>query len=247
MKKHFLKPAIIRMAALAVLIPAGAMAVLAADEGGVPPPRDEPRIIEPGPPPSDAVVLFNGKDLAQWSSKKGGEAQWVVAEGVVTVNGTGDIITRQSFGDCQLHVEWATPAEVKGEGQGRGNSGVYLQDEYEIQVLDSYNNKTYYHGQAGSIYGQHAPLVNASRKPGEWQVYDIIFRAPRFDEGGKLSRPGIVTVLHNGVLVQDHAEILGSTRRAGAPKYTARPLKQPLSLQDHGSPVRYRNIWIREL
>jgi hypothetical protein len=146
-----------------------------------------------------------------------------------------------------LHIEWATPAEVKGDGQERGNSGVYLSSRYEIQVLDSYNNKTYYNGQAGAIYSQYPPLVNASRKPGEWQVYDVIYHAPRFDAAGKVLKPGIVTVLQNGILIQDHAEILGLTGNPDNPKYEPHPLKQPLALQDHGNPVRYRNIWIREL
>jgi 3-keto-disaccharide hydrolase len=220
----------------------------AADEGKeLPPPKDEPKVVDAGPPPSDAIVLFDGKDLSQWESDKNGPAKWKVEDGVATVNGTGGIHTKQSFGDCQLHVEWATPAEVKGEGQGRGNSGIFLQSRYELQVLDSYNNKTYFHGQAGSIYKQHAPLVNCSRKPGEWQTYDVIYHAPRFDADGKLTKPGTMTVLQNGVLVQDNAEILGSTSHAGAPKYTAHALKQPLTLQDHHNPVRYRNIWIREL
>ncbi|MDB6123224.1 MAG: hypothetical protein JWQ71_2217 [Pedosphaera sp.] len=220
----------------------------AADEGKeLPPPKDEPKVINPGPPPSDAIVLFDGKDLSKWEGEKSGDAKWKVEDGVATINGTGTIKTKQAFGDCQLHVEWASPAKVEGEGQGRGNSGVYFQGRYEIQVLDSYNNPTYFHGQAGSLYKQHAPLVNASRKPGEWQYYDIIFHAPRFDAEGKLTKPGTVTVLHNGVLVQDNAEILGTTSHVGAPKYTAHAAKESLSLQDHHNPVRYRNIWIREL
>ena len=215
--------------------------------GEIPPPKDEPRVIEPGPPPSDAIVLFNGKDLSQWKGEGNGPAKWEVQDGVATVNGTGSISTKQEFGDCQLHVEWATPEKVEGEGQGRGNSGIILQGRYEVQVLDSYINKTYYHGQAGSVYKQYAPLVNACRKPGEWQTYDIIFHAPRFDADGKLEKPATVTVLQNGVLVQDHVEIKGSTGPAGAPKYRAHPLKQSLVLQDHHNPVRFRNIWIREL
>lgn len=215
--------------------------------GEIPPPKDEPRVIDPGPPPSDAIVLFGGKDLLQWSGEKNGPAKWEIKDGVATVNGTGSISTKQEFGDCQLHVEWATPEKVEGEGQGRGNSGILLQGRYEVQVLDSYINKTYYHGQAGSIYKQYAPLVNACRKPGEWQTYDIIFHAPKFDADGKLEKPGTVTVLQNGVLVQDNVEIKGSTGPSGAPKYRAHPLKQSLVLQDHHNPVRYRNIWIREL
>lgn len=214
--------------------------------GEIPPPKEEPRVIEPGPPPSDAIVLFDGKDLSQWNGEKGA-AKWEIRDGVATVNGTGSISTKQEFGDCQLHVEWATPEKVEGEGQGRGNSGIILQGRYELQVLDSYINKTYYHGQAGAIYKQYAPLVNACRKPGEWQTYDVIFHAPRFGADGKLEKPGTVTVLQNGVLVQDHVEIKGSTGPAGAPRYHAHPLKQSLVLQDHHNPVRYRNIWIREL
>jgi hypothetical protein len=215
--------------------------------GEIPPPKDEPRVIDPGPPPSDAIVLFGGKDLSQFKGEGDGPAKWEIKDGVATVNGTGSISTKQEFGDCQLHVEWATPEKVEGEGQGRGNSGILLQGRYEVQVLDSYINKTYYHGQAGSIYKQYAPLVNACRKPGEWQTYDIIFHAPRFDADGKLQKPGTVTVLQNGVLVQDNVEIKGTTGPAGAPKYHAHPVKQSLVLQDHHNPVRYRNIWIREL
>jgi hypothetical protein len=234
--------------AVAIGLPLLTLSGFAADEGKeLPPPKDEPKVIDAGPPPSDAIVLFDGKNLSQWESAKGGDAKWKVEDGIATVNGTGSIQTKQAFGDCQLHVEWATPAEVKGEGQGRGNSGVYIQGRYEVQVLDSYNNKTYFHGQAGSIYKQHAPLVNVCRKPGEWQVYDIIFHAPRFDAEGKLTKAATVTVLQNGVLVQDHTEILGTSSHAGAPKYTAHALKQPLTLQDHNNPVRFRNIWIREL
>ena len=149
----------------------------------------EPKVIDPGPPPSDAIVLFDGKDLSQWQSEKGGEPKWKLENGVMIVNGTGSIMTKEEFGDVQLHVEWATPSEVKGEGQGRGNSGVYLQGRYEIQVLDSYNNKTYFNGQAGAFYLHNAPLVNASRKPGEWQTYDIIFHAPKPAADGKIE-PG---------------------------------------------------------
>jgi hypothetical protein len=200
--------------------------------------------MDPGPPPSDAIVLFDGKDLSQWRGEKNAEAKWEVKDGVATVNGTGSILTKQEFGDCQLHVEWAAPAKVEGSDQGRGNSGVYLQGRYEIQVLDSYNNKTYPNGQAGAFYGVAAPLVNASRKPGEWQAYDIIFHSPKKTAEGKVE-PGSFTVLHNGVLVQDHVAVKGDATTAA--KFSGVTPKGPLILQDHGNPVRYRNIWIREL
>jgi hypothetical protein len=206
----------------------------------------EPKVVEPGTtddrPPADAIVLFDGKELSQW---EGGE-RWKIEDGVATVRGAG-IQTKRSFGDCQLHLEWASPEKVTGSGQGRGNSGVYLMGRYEIQVLDSYNNHTYPDGAAGALYKQQPPLVNASRKPGQWQSFDIIFKAPRFDKNGKLTRPGYVTVLHNGVLIQNHTEIEGTTAWDRAPAYEAHAEKQPLQLQDHGNPVRYRNIWIREL
>ncbi len=200
-----------------------------------------------GAAPSDAIVLFDGTNLSAWADDSGHAARWKVAAGAVTVvAGTGAIRTRQAFGDCQLHIEWRTPAEVKGEGQERGNSGVFLQERYEVQVLDSWNNRTYSNGQAASIYKQYIPLVNASRRPGEWQTYDIFFRAPRFTPDSTLVSPGYVTVVHNGVLVQDHVELKGVTVYRGEPFYLAHgPL--PLLLQDHGTPVSYRNIWIREL
>ena len=217
-----------------------------------PPPKNEPPIVTPGKassdPPSDAIVLFDGKDLSKWRSGDGGEAKWKVKDGYVEVVGrTGDIATKEEFGDCQLHIEWATPSEVKGEGQGRGNSGVFLMERYEVQVLDSYNNKTYYHGQAGSIYKQYAPLVNASRGPGEWQSYDIIFKAPRFDEQGKVIERARITVLHNGVLIQNNVEIYGLTFHDQPALYIAHGPKGSVKLQDHGNPLRYRNIWIRQL
>jgi hypothetical protein len=204
----------------------------------------EPKVIDPGPPPSDAIVLFDGKDLSQWKNDNGGDPKWVVRDGYVEVNGTGSIMTKEEFGNVQLHVEWATPSKVVGEGQGRGNSGVYLQGRYEIQVLDSYNNKTYPDGQAGAFYGNFAPLVNASRKPGEWQTYDIIFQAPQPSADGKAVAPGFFTVLHNGVLVQNHVPVKGSTTAAAFQGATS---LGPLVLQDHGNPVRFRNIWIRRL
>jgi hypothetical protein len=210
-----------------------------------------PRMVTPGSggaPPSDAVVLFGGSSLAEWQHANGSAAKWTVADGAFTVvKGAGDLRTKRAFGDCQLHVEWRTPSQVQGEGQERGNSGVYLQGRYEVQVLDSFNNRTYSNGQAASIYKQYIPLVNASRGPGEWQAYDIIFRAPRFAENGSVATPAYVTVLHNGVLVQDHVELKGATVYIGRPTYTKHNPKEPLLLQDHGNPVSYRNIWIREL
>jgi hypothetical protein len=213
------------------------------------PPMTEPKVIDPGPvggPPSDAIVLFDGKDLSQWRGVNG-EARWEVKDGAAIVNRTGGITSKQEFGDVQLHIEWATPKEVKGEGQGRGNSGVFLQGRYEVQVLDSYDNKTYFHGQAAAVYKQYPPLVNASRRPGEWQTYDIIYHAPHFDEAGKVTKRATVTVLHNGVLVQDNVEIKGTTSHDQEPRYTKHPPKGPIVLQDHGNPVRYRNIWVRPL
>ena len=217
-----------------------------------PPPKNEPALVTAGKtdrdPPSDAVVLFDGKDLSRWRSvNTGGEAKWKVKEGYAeVVAGAGDIATKEEFGDCQLHLEWATPSEVKGEGQERGNSGVFLMERYEVQVLDSYNNKTYYHGQAGAIYKQYAPLVNASRKPGEWQSYDIIFKAPKFDEQGKVTERARITVLHNGVLIQNNVEIYGNTWHDRAANYISHG-PASLRLQDHGNPIRYRNVWIRPL
>lgn len=218
-----------------------------------PPPKTEPPIVTPGKnsgdPPSDATVLFDGKDLTQWKNAASGEpAKWLVKDGYMEVaKGTGDIATKQEFGDCQLHIEWATPAEVSGQGQQRGNSGVFLMERYEVQVLDSFDNKTYYHGQAGAVYKQYAPLVNASRKPGEWQAYDIIFSAPRFDEQGKVTQRARITVLHNGVLIQNNVEIYGNTWNDRPAYYIAHGPRASLKLQDHGNPVRYRNIWIRNL
>ncbi|HTY84324.1 MAG TPA: DUF1080 domain-containing protein [Silvibacterium sp.] len=201
----------------------------------------------PGRPPSDAVVLFDGKDLAQWAAKDGGPAKWKVENGYMeVVPKTGYLVTRQAFGDCQLHVEFAEPVPATGESQERGNSGVFLMGLYEIQVLDSYQNKTYADGQAAAVYGQYPPLVNASRPPGQWQAYDIIFHGPRFADG-KVVRPARVTVLHNGMLVQDNVELTGPTAHGQRPPYQPGPDRLPLQLQDHGNPVRYRNLWIREL
>ncbi len=201
----------------------------------------------PGRAPADAVVLFDGKDLSRWADSDGKPAKWKVENGYMEVVAkTGNISTRDSFGDCQLHVEFAEPSPASGESQERGNSGVFLMGLYEIQVLDSYQNKTYADGQASAVYGQYPPLANASRPPAQWQTYDIIFHGPRF-VGGKLRRPARVTVLHNGVLVQDNVELTGPTAHGERPPYKPQPEKLPLALQDHGDPVRYRNIWIREL
>jgi hypothetical protein len=202
----------------------------------------------PGRPPSDATVLFDGRDLSQWQMRDGSPAKWKLGEGYFeVVPKTGQLRTRQAFGDCQLHVEFAEPDPPRGADQDRGNSGVFLHDLYEVQVLDSYQSKTYADGQAAAIYGQFPPLVNASRPPAQWQTYDIVFRGPRFDAMGKLMRPARMTVLHNGVLVQDDAELSGPTAHHRRPPYVAGPERLPLSLQDHDHPVRYRNIWIREL
>jgi hypothetical protein len=216
--------------------------------------RPLPPVVDPGPPgppaaaPSDTVVLFDGQDLSKWEDMKGQPAGWKVENGYAEVVAkTGAIRTKQGFGDCQLHIDWATPAVVSGEGQERGNSGVFLMDIYEVQVLDSYNNKTYADGSAAAVYGQYPPLVNATRKPGEWQTYDIIFHRPRFDAAGKVLSPARLTVLHNGVLVQDNVELTGPTGHKMRPPYKAHADRLPLSLQDHGNPVRYRNIWIRSL
>ena len=229
--------AIVALACLGALVPAAEYI-----SGKVWP---EPKVIDPGDatrPPSDAVVLFDGKDLSKW---EGGD-KWLIQDGVATSQVAG-ITTKQPFGSCQLHLEFATPAKVEGEGQGRGNSGVYLMNTFELQILDSYINKTYFDGQCASIYKQYPPLVNASRKPGEWQMFDVVFEAPKFSAAGKLLRPATMTVLHNGVLVQNHAEILGVTLWDKAPAYTPLPAKMPLHLQFHHNPIRFRNVWIREL
>ncbi len=213
----------------------------------------QPRIITPGEKPvdapSDAVVLFDGKNFENWISVDGSAPKWSIKDGAFTVvAGSGDIKTKKEFGDFQLHVEWRSPSEVDPTktGQGRGNSGIFLQERYEVQVLDNYNNKTYANGQASSIYKQHIPLVNACKKPGEWQVYDILFTAPRFNKEGRVISPAYVTVLHNGVLTLNHVAIWGPTEYIGFPVYKAYETG-PIRLQDHGNPVSYRNIWIREL
>jgi hypothetical protein len=209
-----------------------------------------PAKITPGEhnaPPSDAIILFDGKDLNEWTNEKGGEAEWIVADGAMTVKPkTGTVKTKQKFGDFQLHIEWRTPAEVKGDGQGRGNSGIFMMEKYELQVLDSYESVTYSNGQAGSIYKQSIPLVNACKGPGEWQTYDVVFMAPVFTEKGSLKSPARITVLHNGVLIQNNYEIKGPTEYDRIPMYTPHG-KASLTLQDHGNPTSFRNIWVREL
>jgi hypothetical protein len=199
-------------------------------------------------------VLFDGSEesfKANWTDTKGNPSQWKIVDGAMeSVKRAGYIQTRQNFGSCQLHVEWAAPANVAGEGQGRGNSGVFLMNQYEVQVLDSYENQTYADGQAGALYGRSKPLVNACRKPGKWQSYDIIFHRPVFDENGKVVRRATFTVFHNGVLIQDHVVLSGGTGWMGphaASEYKAHADKLPIAFQDHGNPVRFRNVWIREL
>ena len=216
--------------------------------------RPRPPVVTPGAPvsiapPSDATVLFDGTSLARWTQADGTPAKWRVVDGAFeVVRGTGTLTTRDGFGDAQLHIEWMTPKPAVGKDQDRGNSGVFFGGgRYEVQVLDSYENVTYADGQAGALYGQYPPLVNASRPPGEWQSYDIIFRRPRFDAAGKVLSPARFTVLHNGVLVQDNMELVGPTANGSRPPYEAHPDRLPISLQDHGHPVRFRNVWIRDL
>jgi hypothetical protein len=219
--------------------------------------RPQPVVVTPGTfptqekagtPPSDAIVLFDGKDFSKWKSGKGGgDSQWKVENGYVEINKTGDAITKEEFGpDLQLHVEWTAPNPAKGEGQGRGNSGIFFFGRYEIQVLDNYQNKTYPDGQATAIYGYMPPLVNASVPPGQWQTYDIIFEGPRFAEG-KLVKPAVATVLHNGVVTQNHTALIGETFHKKPGTYKAHPEKGSIKIQDHGDPTRYRSIWLREL
>ena len=245
-----------------------AAAALAAQAQTGPKPEDtevwspEPPVVTPGayapaPPPSDALVLFDGRDLSQWVSvKDGGAARWKVGDGVLTVvKGTGNIQTRERFGSYQLHLEWRVPADIKGEGQARGNSGIFLASTgdgdagYELQILDSYRNRTYVNGQAGSIYKQLVPLANPTRRPGEWQSYDVLWTAPLFGADGKVTRPASATVLFNNVVVQDHAILKGATQYIGQPSYKPHG-PASIKLQDHGdpsAPISFRNIWIRKL
>lgn len=219
--------------------------------------RPSPEVVRPGSPsiqdevgqpPSDAVVLFDGSSLDAWQTPDGEAAPWRVVDGTFeVVAGTGGIRTREAFGDVQLHLEWAAPDPPVGEDQDRGNSGLFFMEKYEVQILDSYENVTYPDGQAAAIYGQYPPLVNAMRPPGEWNTYDVIFHRPRFDEGGTLLEPATVTVLHNGMLVQDHEVLTGATHHYDRPAYEAHPDRLPISLQDHDHPVRFRNMWLRDL
>lgn len=217
--------------------------------------RARPPVVDPGPAPStpqsapsDAVVLFDGSDLEAWEHPEGAPASWIVENGYVEVDpGSGPIQTKDGFGDVQLHLEWRAPATKEGDGQGRGNSGVFLMGRYEVQVLDSYQNPTYADGQAAALYGQYPPLVNATRPSGEWQTYDIVFRRPRFDEDGSLAAPARMTVFHNGMLVQEDVELTGPTGHYERPPYEQHASRLPIQLQDHGDPVRFRNIWLREL
>ncbi len=215
----------------------------------------EPKVkpVSPGSenhlPPADAIVLFGGNDLNAWVSERDGSfPKWNVEDGILTVAPrTGGIKTKEAFGDVQVHIEWRAPSEVVGNGQGRGNSGFFFMGKYELQILDSYDNETYSNGQAASIYKQHPPLVNAMRAPGEWNTYDAVFTAPRFNEDGMLISPARITVFHNGILVQNNVELKGPTEYIGIPNYVAHPEKLPFHIQDHSNPVSFRNIWVRKL
>ncbi|MSO21659.1 MAG: DUF1080 domain-containing protein [Acidobacteria bacterium] len=216
--------------------------------------RPRPPVVKPAPqrlplpPPADAIVLFDGTNLSNWRDPEAGSAKWIVRNGCMeSTPKSGYLVSADAFGDMQLHVEWATPARTQGSGQDRGNSGVFLMGLYEVQVLDSYENETYADGQAAAIYGQHPPLVNASLPPGEWQSYDIMFRRPRFLPDGTIDHPARVTVVHNGILVQDAVTLWGPTKWLQHSPYKSHPDRLPLSLQDHDSPVRFRNIWLRPL
>lgn len=210
--------------------------------------RPRPEVVTPGragSPPSDAIVLFDGSGLDEWRSGKE-VATWDLVDGAMVVNGSGSIESARAFGDCQVHLEWAAPAVVDSSSQGRGNSGVFLMGRYELQILDSYENESYADGQAAAMYGQRPPAVNACRAPGEWQTYDIVFRAPRF-EGEELREPARVTLIHNGVVVHHDEAFIGATTHRAVASYAPHAERLPLALQDHGNPVKYRNIWVREL
>ena len=217
--------------------------------------RPNPPIVDPGPAPegavpvpSDAIVLFDGSNLDAWKHGNGSDAGWNLVEGgaMEVKRGTSDILTRAKFGDCQLHIEWATP-DPRGDSQGRGNSGVFFFGRYEVQILDSWDNKTYADGQAAALYGQQPPDVNACRGPGEWQTFDIVFVAPRFDDEGELVRPAYITVIHNGIMFHHRRELLGTTNHRRAPAYSAHAATGSIKLQDHGNPMRFRNIWVRPI
>jgi hypothetical protein len=250
-------PSVVLAAAIGLMAAAPAQDRPEATEVWTPTPARVESAATIGQAPSDAIVLFDGDDLDQWvSAKDKSPAGWTVEGGVMTVNkARGNIETRRAFRDYQLHLEWRIPANIDGTGQGRGNSGVFLastgpgDEGYEVQILDSYDNATYVNGQAASVYKQHPPLANASRKPGEWQTYDIIWHAPGFGAEGAMASPGIVTVIHNGVLVQDRAVLAGETVYIGKPRYRVHGAT-PIKLQAHGDPSRpisFRNIWVREL
>ena len=216
--------------------------------------RPQPAIVTPGPAcissaPSDAIVLFGGKDLSAWS-KAGSDAPagWSVKDGVATITaGSGNIATRQSFGDCQVHIEWMVPVELKCESQHGCNSGLFFHSRYEIQILNSSGNVTYADGMAGSLYGQYPPMVNPCRPQGEWNTFDVVFRGPRFDASAGIVRTATVTLIFNGVLVQDDVELLGATAHGARATYSSHPDTGPIMLQDHGDPLKFRNIWIRPL
>lgn len=235
MHRYFLLPTLLILA-----IPASAKEYLNGITWEAPP------VVDPGPtnasPPSDAVILFDGTDASKW---KNGE-NWTVKDGVLYA-GKGFIVSKEEFGDCQVHLEWSAPTPPKGSGQGRGNSGLFLMGTYEIQILDSYENETYHDGQAGAIYKQTPPMVNAMRSPDQWNTYDVIWTAPRFNDDGSLKSPASITALHNGVVILNHFELEGDTPYNRPPQYKPHPPKGPISLQDHGNPVAFRNIWVREI
>lgn len=217
--------------------------------------RPQPKVVKPTnlpeispvTPPSDAIVLFDGSDLTNWEHLDGSEVKWALEDGEMVVTPhTGDIQSKKTFGDIQLHLEWSAPAKIENEGQGRGNSGVFLMNRYEIQVLDCYDNPTYADGTTGAIYGQYPPLVNACCPPGSWNVYDILWKAPVF-EGESVVRPAYVTVLHNGVMLHHHTELQGPTMHRETTQYEPHEPTGPIQLQDHGNAVRFRNIWVREI
>ena len=256
-------PSLVSTLTLCVLVVNAAPSIAAAAAAATEEPAPElTEVWTPKPPvisapaggiPSDAIVLFDGKSLDAWEPVKSGGTPWKIEGDAMVVvpvkepNPSVDQQTKRKFGDIQLHLEFRTPAKVEGKGQGRGNSGIFFMGLYELQILDSYNNETYTNGQVGSIYKQHVPLVNASRPPGEWQTYDVVFIAPRFGANGQVLSPARLTAFHNGVLVQYDVKLKGPTRYRGAPSYQAHAAKLPLSLQDHRNPTAFRNIWVREI